>query len=368
MKPTTFSPCSATMPMQFRWRKQRRKSSSVHEYSKLSCSVCRTSGMSLRIIQRMWTRSVSFFVRPVLMTDSFPKHGARSPPVGPPRLRSRSCDCGQIRRDEVLGLKEPWPSLFHTASDISNGLSPAQGQAGKAFPNRANLLAPRAIKGESFPHRPAILAAINGSTGFAGASMRPGAYRLSDHLAKEIFPKVKNSPPIDVNPSSHILDTSEISKTWEFFLVFVHSRAFLLVNRRPQLIGSHLHLETHIPGFVADHLDSVKGVRLGCQRGQLLKNHLLPLKPMRRRSRGVSRCHAGWNGGDDLQVGSRTRSLVDHPNLVGGFGADFDRVFQINHFQQQGRHAFQMDGDARLGFQPTVGLSDGLIDRITRSF
>jgi len=25
--------------------------------------------------------------------------------MGPPRLRSRSCDCGQIRRDEVLGLK-----------------------------------------------------------------------------------------------------------------------------------------------------------------------------------------------------------------------------------------------------------------------
>src|SRR5262245_65074626 len=85
--------------------------------------------MSRRIIQRMWTRSCSFFVRPVLMTDSFPNHGARSPPVGTPRLRSRSCDSSQFRRDEVLGLKGAVASLFHTASDISNAPKPAQGQA-----------------------------------------------------------------------------------------------------------------------------------------------------------------------------------------------------------------------------------------------
>src|SRR5438094_3855020 len=103
-----------------------------------------------------------------------------------------------------------------------------------------------------------------------------------------------------------MLETSEVSKTSESFLVFVHSRAFFLVNRRPQLIGSHLHLETHIPGFVADHFDSVKRVRLGCQRGQLLENHLLPLKSMWRWPGGVSGRHAGWNGGDDLQVGSGT--------------------------------------------------------------
>ena len=63
MKPTTFSPCSATMPMQLRCRRQRRKSSSVQAYSKLSCSVCRTSGMSRRIIQRICTRTCSFSVR-----------------------------------------------------------------------------------------------------------------------------------------------------------------------------------------------------------------------------------------------------------------------------------------------------------------
>src|SRR5436190_6483447 len=57
MKPTTFSPCSATMPMQLRCRRQRRKSSSVQANSKLSCSVCKTSGMSRRIIQRICTRS-----------------------------------------------------------------------------------------------------------------------------------------------------------------------------------------------------------------------------------------------------------------------------------------------------------------------
>src|SRR5262245_13141184 len=67
MKPTTFSPCSATMPMQLRWRRQRRKSSSVHAYSKDSCSVCNTSGMSRRIIHRMWTRTCSFSVRFVLI-------------------------------------------------------------------------------------------------------------------------------------------------------------------------------------------------------------------------------------------------------------------------------------------------------------
>src|SRR4051812_18409683 len=79
MKPTTFSPCSATMPMQLRWRRQRRKSSSVQENSKLSCSVCRTSGMSRRIIQRMWTRTCSFSVRLVLIPlFSSPHRPARS--------------------------------------------------------------------------------------------------------------------------------------------------------------------------------------------------------------------------------------------------------------------------------------------------
>src|SRR5579862_1475318 len=83
MKPTTFSPCSATMPMQLRCRRQRRKSSSVQENSKLSCSVWRTSGMSRRIIQRIWTRTCSFSVRLLLIPDSplLPLATARGTPT-----------------------------------------------------------------------------------------------------------------------------------------------------------------------------------------------------------------------------------------------------------------------------------------------
>src|SRR5262249_47547825 len=55
--PTTFSLASATMPMQFRCRRQRMKSSSYQGNSKQSCSILSTSGMSRRIIQRMCTAS-----------------------------------------------------------------------------------------------------------------------------------------------------------------------------------------------------------------------------------------------------------------------------------------------------------------------
>ena len=57
MNPTTRSSCSATMPMQLRCRRQRMKSSSSQGNSKLSASMARTSGMSRRIIQRIWTRT-----------------------------------------------------------------------------------------------------------------------------------------------------------------------------------------------------------------------------------------------------------------------------------------------------------------------
>ena len=60
MKPTTWSSSSATMPMQFRWRRQRMKSSSDQGNSKLSFSIAKTSAMSRRIIQRMWIRSFGF--------------------------------------------------------------------------------------------------------------------------------------------------------------------------------------------------------------------------------------------------------------------------------------------------------------------
>ena len=57
MNPTTWSSCSATMPMQLRCRRHRTKSSSSQGNSKLSASMAMTSGMSRRIIQRMWTRT-----------------------------------------------------------------------------------------------------------------------------------------------------------------------------------------------------------------------------------------------------------------------------------------------------------------------
>src|SRR6516225_974449 len=112
MKPTTFSPFSATMPMQLRWRRQRRKSSSVQENSKLSCSVCNTSGISRRIIQRMCTRTCSFSVRPVLMTDSSPPYlrlaAARgTPSVGAPRGRvtgGKRSDQDQIAAERSGGV------------------------------------------------------------------------------------------------------------------------------------------------------------------------------------------------------------------------------------------------------------------------
>src|SRR5438874_8648256 len=75
MNPAMVSPCSATMPMQFRWRRQRRKSSSVQAYSKLARSVRITSGMSRRIIHRMWTPTTPLSLgraRPVLMNGLLP--------------------------------------------------------------------------------------------------------------------------------------------------------------------------------------------------------------------------------------------------------------------------------------------------------
>src|SRR5437773_914555 len=98
--------------------------------------------MSLRIIQRMWTRSCSFFVRPVLMTDSFPKARRAKPPMGPPRLPYRSDGFGQfLSRRGVGPERSSWPSLFQTSPDISNGLSPTQDQANQGFPSSANLTA-----------------------------------------------------------------------------------------------------------------------------------------------------------------------------------------------------------------------------------
>ena len=52
MKATTESAISATMPMQFRCRMHRVKSSSDQGNSKASCSISKTSVMSRRIIQR----------------------------------------------------------------------------------------------------------------------------------------------------------------------------------------------------------------------------------------------------------------------------------------------------------------------------
>src|SRR5262245_28172316 len=53
MNPTTSLSHSATIPMQLRCRKQRKKSFSHQGNSKLSDSIASTSGMSRRIIQRM---------------------------------------------------------------------------------------------------------------------------------------------------------------------------------------------------------------------------------------------------------------------------------------------------------------------------
>src|SRR5262245_23150755 len=77
MKPTTRSLCSATMPMQFRWRRQRMKSSSDQGNSKHCASIARTSDMSRRIIQRMctgictpWAEFVRAVSRDVVMASS----------------------------------------------------------------------------------------------------------------------------------------------------------------------------------------------------------------------------------------------------------------------------------------------------------
>src|SRR5437016_3632476 len=100
------------------------------------------------------------------MTDSFPKARRAKPPRGSatPPLPFRWIR--QIRRDEVLGPeRSSWPSLFQTSPDISNAPWPAQDQAEPRLSQfrQINGNGPgwAALRGESFPLRPAILAVIN---------------------------------------------------------------------------------------------------------------------------------------------------------------------------------------------------------------
>src|SRR6266545_4837793 len=116
MKPMTESPRSATIPMQFRWRRQRRKSSSVHAYSKLDSSMPITSGMSLRIIHRMWRAVASAtprslrVARPVLMNGLPPPSGPSARTTTEPVMKPPNCSNALIsppphpcpRRGEVF--------------------------------------------------------------------------------------------------------------------------------------------------------------------------------------------------------------------------------------------------------------------------
>ena len=163
MKPTTFSPCSATMPMQLRCRRQRRKSSSVQEYSKLSCSICKTSGMSRRIIQRICTRACSFSVRPVLMPDSpLPSPGStalcsrvRHAPALPAVHLPIETDSDTTINGPAgcCGSYLPCSLASAPLSDISNALFLAQGQAQRMFTagKFVMLTVPWKKTGESFP-------------------------------------------------------------------------------------------------------------------------------------------------------------------------------------------------------------------------
>src|SRR5258708_16900726 len=212
MKPTTFSPCSATMPIQLRWRRQRRKSSSVQEYSKLSCSVCSTSGMSRRIIQRICTRTCSFSVRLLLIPDSplLPLATARGTPSMEAQrsrdtCRSRSeCDRRDAEKGPTAGAEEGWSVEPLTSSDLNNFRVAAQDQ-GTPHTRRACLVpwsCPRRMTtckgawlegakvGESFPRRTAVVAVITRGSNSQPFRWDSTPYRLAHRFANKSFPKV----------------------------------------------------------------------------------------------------------------------------------------------------------------------------------
>src|SRR5260370_15143717 len=137
MNPTTFSPCSATMAMQLRCRRQRRKSSSVQASSKLSCSVCKTSGMSRRIIQRICTRacSLSFSVRPAFILHNLPSPQSAKPPPWVRRAAALSSSAfwSASRRVGLTGTPRRASSRGASASrssepNLNNAPKSAQGQ------------------------------------------------------------------------------------------------------------------------------------------------------------------------------------------------------------------------------------------------
>src|ERR1700730_15567944 len=116
--------------------------------------------------------------------------------------------------------------------------------------------------------------------------MRVGAYRLENHLAKEIFPKVKNS-------------------VYRRLVILVNTSTFFLINRRPKLVACHLNLESHVAWLISYNFDSKKRVRFGGQRRELVINHLLPMNLMRGWTRRIASRHTVRNGSDNLQIRGR---------------------------------------------------------------
>src|SRR5215471_8345929 len=72
MNPVMTSQCSATIPMQFRWRRHRKKSSSVQAYSKLARSVRITSRTSPRASRPRSRQNLATPLRPLNPTPATP--------------------------------------------------------------------------------------------------------------------------------------------------------------------------------------------------------------------------------------------------------------------------------------------------------
>ena len=82
------------MPMQLRWRSSGGNPPRTRGNSKLACSVARTSGMSRRIIQRIWTRNWVFGVGTVLIEPPS-IHGTNGTgPAATARGRVAGSNCG----------------------------------------------------------------------------------------------------------------------------------------------------------------------------------------------------------------------------------------------------------------------------------
>src|SRR5947207_9980422 len=100
------------------------------------------------------------------MTDSFPKARRAKPPRWVRRASPTvPMDQANSSRRGIGPERSSWPSLFQTSPDISNAPWPAQDQAELRLSQfrqiNGNDPGWAALRGESFPLRPAILAVIN---------------------------------------------------------------------------------------------------------------------------------------------------------------------------------------------------------------